>query len=76
MKADYVIYTASDPDAAELERVLEEKGFIILSGLSDAAMVLVVDADTKKLPKVVKDITIKEGVDYWKLAKVGRASKL
>ena len=76
MKADYVIYTASDPDACQLERVLEDKGFITAPSPPDAAMVLVVEADTKRLPRVVRDIVKKEGITYWKLSRVGKAYKV
>ena len=77
VKADYLIYTASDPDAGALVKELGDKGFLVLDdGLSDAAMVLVVDAEGKKLSRVLKSIAAREGVTHWRMAKAGRQVKI
>ena len=75
-KADYVIYTASDPDAFYLHEHLEREGFIIPGhDLGDAAMVFVVEADGKKLKRVLKESGV-ESLKYWRVAKVGKGYKL
>ena len=74
-KSDYIVYTASDPDAIFLQDYLEDKNFTVPSDdLGEAAMVIVVDADGARLKKVLKA----SGVDhrFWKVSKVGPGVKL
>jgi len=75
-KADYVIYTASDPDAFYLYEYLERKGFIVPGhDLSEAAMVVVVEADRKRLKRALK-ASGREDLRFWKVAQVGKGYKL
>lgn len=73
-KSDFIIYTASDPDACFLVDYLREKGFIVPSDdICEAAMVLVVDTTRQKLLAALKvsgrDIT------HWRIREVGAYSK-
>jgi len=53
---DYIIYTASDPDACFLIDYLLDKGFIVPSSdLGESAMVLVCFTTKRKLEKALSD---------------------
>jgi len=70
--SDFIIYTASDPDAFYLADFLRERGFIVPSDdLADAAMVLVVMTTKKKLMAAIGAIPANRvGKEYWKVRKV------
>lgn len=73
---DFIVHTASDPLAFDLEDYLERKGFIVLS-LADAAMVMVVDTSKRKLTSSVRSFMDDRNITGLsrkaiKLAEVGR----
>lgn len=74
--SDFIVYTASDPDAFYLVDFLRDRGFIVPSDdLADAAMVLVVMTTKKKLLAAIEAIPANRvGKDYWKVRKVATYS--
>jgi len=74
MEEDYVIYTSSDPDAADIADYLVSKGFLV-GDLSDQAIVLVWETTKKKLVSALRAMS-KSTMETWKIAKVGKSVKL
>lgn len=63
MKKDFVISTASDPLAFELESYLAKKGFVVPAGdLADVATVMVFDTTKQKLEREVKRFLDEKGI--------------
>ncbi len=70
-RSDFVIYTASDPDAVFLITFLRSRGFVVPSSdIGETAMVLVTDTDLPELLKALRE-TGRVG-KMWRIAKVGR----
>jgi len=74
--SDFIIYTASDPDAFYLVDFLRDRGFVVPSDdLADAAMVLVVATTRKKLMAAIDTIPRERvGREYWRIRKVAAYS--